>query len=205
MWIQTSTSASGAFNALTENNIMVYPTKLHQYSGGWKEKPGSICVNGSWKDISAKEYYFQSGGSHVEFNTGHETNSTVSVTTSSIAITRNTSYPDGHGTYCVTKNKYSFAGKTKLVFEVTVTENFDDAENGKINTWRGRFVVLSNTMTKMAAPSDQGLTEYSNDTPPAAGANKKNYELPVTALQNGTYAFGWWGCGTVTIHNIYAE
>lgn len=49
VWFNTSANSLSEFNALKENNIMVYPNGCSQYiNGAWIEKDATTYINGSW-------------------------------------------------------------------------------------------------------------------------------------------------------------
>lgn len=97
LWISTQNSSAIAFDALEENNLMIYPLDAYQYlNNTWTKKPMAIYKNGNWET-----------GDLVLYD-GVEWNSDYPYTVSGVTVTQN------NGRLQLTGGKSTITFKTVL-------------------------------------------------------------------------------------------
>lgn len=203
VWIQTSTSETAAFNALTENNITVYPAAVYQYSGSaWVKMPAKVYHDGTWTVFSVTTFYFKngSGAQNTEFKSMNGSSASVTQTSSTVTGTSPTDQT-GAEWWWLSAADVDLTDKNKLVFEATCSYAMTVASN---DTYDARFLIVSKQFTTLGTPAMNGATEYAC-VKPTVTSSKKNFTINLNGSYTGKYSIGFWGCGSVVIYNVYAE
>jgi len=68
VWFTTGTGSPAPFNAINENQVMVYPLLAKQYvNEAWAVKSSKIYQNGAWRLIATELILYESGNKNNEY------------------------------------------------------------------------------------------------------------------------------------------
>lgn len=179
VWFYTGTSSAVTFNALTKNEIQVYPFAAKQYTNGaWVEKTAMTYQNGEW--MSWGDYAIQEGIAKYEFMTMSWKQYKVTATQNenSYQITVSGTDPAGCGVvYANEYNGISLANASKVVLDVA---GITGSPTVKIKVWVG------NTLPSTGSYASYVEAELAAEALVTVGHN----ELDLTGFSEGTYTVG---------------
>jgi hypothetical protein len=179
VWFYTGTSSAVAFNALTKNEIQVYPFGTKQYTNGvWVEKTAMTYQNGEW--MSWGDYAIQEGIAKYAFMTmsWKQYNVTATQNENSYQITVSGTDPAGCGVIYANEYKgISLANASKVVLDVA---GITGSPTVKIKVWVG------NNLPSTGSYASYVEAELAAEALVTVGHN----ELDLTGFSEGTYTVG---------------
>ena len=121
VWITTGLASNAPFNALPENQIVVYPISAKQYvSGEWVSKGALSYQNGKWVDW-VSGVLFDNGTDNTEMTGGWKSyafsagsgytavTEDISVSTVGLTVVLDTSTSNNHSTFVGPVNKFNLS------------------------------------------------------------------------------------------------